>query len=174
MEYNGKLIHSQSGSPLSEPSYYRRLMGKLLYLTCTRPDLSFVVGHLSQFFSTPTHHHLTAAMRVLRYLKRSISTGIFFPAKNDLLTKEYFDADWDACPDTRKSVSGYCFFLGSSPISWKSKKEQIVSCSSAEAEYRAMALASSQFNGWFPYWKHLGLLIRKRFNYIVTTILQCI
>ncbi|XP_019429885.1 PREDICTED: uncharacterized protein LOC109337375 [Lupinus angustifolius] len=137
MEYNGKLIHSKSGSPWPEPCSYRRLMGKMLYLAHTRSELSFGVGHLSQFLSALTHDHFVVAMRILRYLKGFIITGIFFPTESDLRIKGYSDSDWASCPNTRKFVSVYCFFLYNSLVFWKSKKQQTVSRSSAEAEYRA-------------------------------------
>ncbi|XP_019435884.1 PREDICTED: uncharacterized protein LOC109342338 [Lupinus angustifolius] len=145
MEYAGKLVHSKSGTPLADPSLYRRLIGKMLYLIHTRPDLSFAVGHLSQFVSCPTNDHLDGAKIILRYLKGSISVGIFFSsADSGFNIKGYSDSDWGGCLDTRRSVSGYCFYIGNSLISWKSKKQQVVSRSSAEAEYRALALAACE------------------------------
>ncbi|CAL0299836.1 unnamed protein product [Lupinus luteus] len=144
MEYSIKLIHSKSGDLLPNPSTYRRLIGKFVYLTQTRPDLSFAVGHLSQFLSAPTDEHLKAAMRILRYIKSTIGIGIFFPSSSDFKVKGYTDADWGACIDTRRSVSGYCFYIGNSLICWKSKKQKTVSRSSAEAEYRALALAACE------------------------------
>ncbi|XP_019431970.1 PREDICTED: uncharacterized protein LOC109339060 [Lupinus angustifolius] len=142
MEYNGKLIHSQSGTPLSYLCSYRRLMGKLLYLTHTRQNLFFTVGHLSQFLSKPIDQHLTTSMRMLRYVKGFTSHGIFFPFASSLGIKGYTDSVWATCINTIKYVYGYCFFLGQSLIPWKSKKQQTISRSYAEVEYRAMALAS--------------------------------
>ncbi|CAL0330266.1 unnamed protein product [Lupinus luteus] len=140
MEYNNNL-HSQSGSPLPDDSSYRKLIGKLLYLTSTRPDISYVVGSLSQFLSSPTNLHYKAATRILRYLKHSSGQGIFFPAQNTTAIQGYSDSDWAKCIDTRKSITGWCFFLGNALISWKRKKQNIVSRSSSEAEYRALAMA---------------------------------
>ncbi|CAL0329743.1 unnamed protein product [Lupinus luteus] len=144
MEYSVKLIHSKSGDLLSDFSTYRRLIGKLVYLTHSRPDLSFAVGNLSQFLSAPTNKHLEAALRVLRYLKKTAGMGIFLPSSCDFKIKGYTDSDWGACLDTRRSVSGYCFYIGNSLVSWKSKKQKTVSRSSAEAEYRAIALAACE------------------------------
>ncbi|CAL0318024.1 unnamed protein product [Lupinus luteus] len=143
MDYNSK-IHSTLGTPLSDSTSYRRLIGKLLYLTHTRPDICFAVGCLSQFLSSPTTAHFQAAIRILKYLKNSPGQGVFFPAHNSTILKGYSDSDWAACMDTRRSVSGWCFFLGEALISWKSKKRKTVSKSSSEAEYRALAMASCE------------------------------
>ncbi|CAL0313966.1 unnamed protein product [Lupinus luteus] len=126
MAYNTNL-HSESGSPLTEITPYRRLIGKLLYLT-----------------HTPTDQHHKAATHVLRYLKSSPGQGIFFPSKNTTVIQGYSNADWATCVDTRKSVTEWCFFIGYALVSWKSKKQDTVSRSSSEAEYRALAMASCE------------------------------
>ncbi|KAL0365212.1 UNVERIFIED_CONTAM: Retrovirus-related Pol polyprotein from transposon RE2 [Sesamum angustifolium] len=135
----GLKLSATSGTFLKEPDKFRHLIGRLLYLGFTRPDLSFAVQQLSQFLQHPTDQHWTTALHIVRYLKGAPDTGLFFPASNSLHLSAYTDADWGACVDSRRSVTGYCVFLGSSLISWKSKKQNTVSRSSAEAEYRAMA-----------------------------------
>lgn len=132
------------GSPLSTPTAYRELIGRLLYLTITRPDITFDVHQLSQFLSCPTDIHMQAAHKMLRYVKNNPGQGLMFSASTELCLNAFADADWATCKDTRRSVSGFCVFLGTSLISWKSKKQTVVSRSSTEAEYRSLALATCE------------------------------
>lgn len=113
-------------------------------MTNTRPDISFTVQQLSHYLDKPRESHLVAAHRILRYLKGKPTLGIFYPANSDMKLKTYTDFDWGTCPDTRKSVTGYCVFLGNPLISWKAKKQNIVSRSSSKAEYRAMASTAAE------------------------------
>lgn len=132
------------GEELKDASIYRRLVGRLIYLTITRPEISYSVHVLSQFAQAPRKEHLEAAIRVVRYLKGNPGQGILLCADNDLRLYAYCDSDWASCPITRRSVTGYFVKLGQSPVSWKTKKQSTVSRSSAEAEYRAMAAATSE------------------------------
>lgn len=123
----------------SESSIYRRLVGRLIYLTVTRPDLSYAVQVLSQFLATPKFDHLQAAYRVVRYLKASPGQGILMSSSGTPTLTAFCDSDWGGCKLSRQSLTGYCVKFGSSLISWKCKKQPTVSRSSTEAEYRSMA-----------------------------------
>ncbi|KAK9050950.1 hypothetical protein SSX86_027575 [Deinandra increscens subsp. villosa] len=143
MEQSLKL-DKDSGGPKVDASQYRRLVGRLLYLQATRPDIAYSVNVLSQFVGDPRQTHMEAATRVLRYLKATPGQGILLPRDGGTNLVAYCDSDWLGCPFTRKSRTGYLLLLGGAPISWRSKKQSVVSRSSAEAEYRAMATTVSE------------------------------
>ena len=112
MEQNIKLSKDY-GTLLEDPTIYWRLIGRLIYLTITRPDLAYAVQNLSQYMDQPRQPHLEAVHRVLRYIKGSLGQGIFFPSSTDFRLKAFCDADWAACLDTRRSVTRFCAFHGS-------------------------------------------------------------
>ncbi|CAH9147462.1 unnamed protein product, partial [Cuscuta epithymum] len=132
-------LQTVEGPLYDNPDQYRRLVGKLIYLTLTRPDICYAVHVLSQFMQSPRQAHWDAVVRVLRYLKAHPGQGIILRRNSPLTLSGYCDSDWASCPITRRSVSGYFVLLGNSPISWRTKKQITVSRSSAEAEYRSMA-----------------------------------
>ncbi|XP_019054182.1 PREDICTED: uncharacterized protein LOC109115039 [Nelumbo nucifera] len=144
------LKFSDNSHALPDPDRYRRLIGRLLYLSLTRPDLSYATQHLSQFVSSPTQDHWNAAVHLLKYLKGCPSKDLFFSSSNTFDLQAYCDADWASCPQTRKSLTGYCMYLSSSLISWKTKKQTTVSRSSAEAEYRSLATTICEVQ-WISY-----------------------
>eukprot|EP00253_Pinus_taeda_P001949 PITA_01949 len=131
-------------SPEVDATLYRQFVGKLLYLTHTRPDLSFVVGLVAWFMQTPHESHWKAAKRILRYVRGTVQFGIHYSAEASPLLVGFTDSDWDGDLDDRKSTAGYVFTLGSGPITWACKKQAAISLSSAEAEYRGVVEASKE------------------------------
>ncbi|XP_022132680.1 uncharacterized protein LOC111005480 [Momordica charantia] len=132
-------LSSSVGKLLDDPTAYRRLIGRLIYLTISRPDITFVVHKLSQYIA-----HLTAAFHLLQYLKGSLGQGIFLKSSTSFHLRAFSDTDLASCLDSRKSTTGFCIFLGDSLVSWKAKKQTTVSRSSAEAEYQALAATTSE------------------------------
>ncbi|KAM2192742.1 hypothetical protein ACFX1Q_028395 [Malus domestica] len=143
LPYNRLL--KEDGEPYSNPTLYRSLVGALQYLTFTRPDIAFSVHQVCQFMQNPMVSHFTAVKRILRYLKGTMQFGISY-TKGDLQLKAFSDADWAGDPNDRRSTTGLVVFLGNSPISWSSKKQQTVSRSSTEAEYRALSFTSAELD----------------------------
>ena len=116
MEINVK-CRKDEGDLLDEPTLYRRLVESLIYLTTTRPDISYAVHQVSQFMSSPRHFHLDVVRRIIRYLRGSPTRGLFFPTDTSLQLVAHSDADWVGCSDTRRSTTGWCMFLGDALIS---------------------------------------------------------
>jgi len=140
LEVNVK-YYRDDGNILPDPLLYRQLVGSLNYLTINHLDISFVVQQVIQFMHSPRHLHLAAIRRIILYLKGNSHRGLLFSIGNSPKLSAYSDADWAGCPDTRRSVTSWCMFLGSSLISWKSKKQARFSKSSTESEYQAMSAA---------------------------------
>ncbi|KAL2240968.1 UNVERIFIED_CONTAM: Retrovirus-related Pol polyprotein from transposon RE1 [Sesamum indicum] len=134
----GLKLSSQSSPTLDDPEPFRRLVGRLLYLGFTRPDISYAAQQLSQFVHAPCQIHMDAALHLVRYLAGCPDLGLFIPTTASSVLTAYCDADWASCVDTRRSLTGYCIFLGDALISWKTKKQSTVSRSTAEAEYRSL------------------------------------
>ncbi|XP_019242172.1 PREDICTED: uncharacterized protein LOC109222255 [Nicotiana attenuata] len=131
-------LKANQGVLLEDPTQYRKLVGKLNFITNTRLDIAFRVQHLSQYMQSPRDTHLNAAYHVLRYLKGNPNLGIFLCNNTDYNINAFCDSDWAACSELIKSVSGYLILLGGSPVSWKSKKQSTIALSSAEAKYKSV------------------------------------
>ena len=120
------------------------MVGSLVYLILTRPDISYAVHQVSQYLSAPRSTHYAAVLRILRYLKGTFFHDLFYSAQSPLVLRAFSDADWAGDPTDCRSTTGYCFLLGSSLISWRSKKQTHVAHSSTEVEYRALADTTSE------------------------------
>ncbi|XP_028549623.1 uncharacterized protein LOC114579388 [Dendrobium catenatum] len=128
--------------PLFDALTYRRIIGSLQYLTLTRPDIAYAVNMLSQHMHSPEPIHTVMLKKLLRYIQGSLDFGLPI-TKSTLLLRTYSDADWASDPATRRSTTGFCTFLGDTLISWSVKKQNTVSRSSTESEYRALASATA-------------------------------
>ena len=119
---------------------YQRLVGRLMYLSHTRPDLAYALSIVSQFMHNPGEQHMNAVIRILRYLKSAPGKGVLFTKNANYQSIEaYTDADWAGDVGDRRSTSGYFTFVGGNLVTWRSKKQNVVARSSAEAEFRGLA-----------------------------------
>jgi hypothetical protein len=132
------------GEVATDASFYHSITGALQYLTLSRPDIVYGVNQACLHMHAPRDVHWNLVKRILRYLRGTINHGITISATPSTTLTVYSDADWAGCPDTQRSTSGYCVFLGDSLVSWSSKRQTTVSRSSAEAEYRAIANAAAE------------------------------
>jgi hypothetical protein len=137
---------ANAGTPLSDrdASTYRSMAGALQYLTISRPDLAYAVQQVCLHMHAPRDTHSALIKRILRYVQGTSTFGLHLHGFSTPEITAYTDADWAGCPDTRRSTSGYCVFLGDSLVSWSSKRQPTVSRSSAEAEYRGVANAVAE------------------------------
>jgi hypothetical protein len=143
METNLKLLVDTS-SELVDATLYKQIIGSLMYLTNTKPDICFVVNTLSQYLVEPKPVHLVAAKNVMRYLKDTLDYGLYYTGDHDFRLYGYTDSDWAGSASDKKSTSGCCFSLGSAMTSWQSRKQSSIALSTAEAEYIAACSASCE------------------------------
>ncbi|XP_050134493.1 uncharacterized mitochondrial protein AtMg00810-like [Malus sylvestris] len=148
LPYNRLVL--DDGKPYNNPALYRSVVGALQYLTFTRPDIAFAVHQVCQFMQRPMESHFSVVKRILRYLKGTLNLGIHYVRGglevNSDTIRAFSDADWAGDPNDRRSTTRFVVFLGSNPISWSSKKQQTVSRSSTEAEYRALATTAAELD----------------------------
>jgi hypothetical protein len=137
IEQNHRL-HEGAGEPIDRERY-QRLVGRLIYLSHTRPDITFAVSVVSQFMHDPRTSHMDAVNRIMRYLKGCPGQGLLYTSHGNLQVEFYTDADWAGSLEDRRSTSGYCTFVGGNLVTWRSKKQSVVARSTAEAEFRSMA-----------------------------------
>ncbi|KAH9718448.1 hypothetical protein KPL71_022235 [Citrus sinensis] len=135
-------LKRNEGAKFHDPTLYRSVIGSLQYAVLTRPKLAFSVNKLSQFMSDPRHSHCITCKRVLRYLKNTMNMCLRIKKSEYFDLTAYTNADWASDPDDRRSINGYCVYLGNNLVAWSSRKQGVVARSIAESEYRAMAVCS--------------------------------
>ncbi|KAJ9545172.1 hypothetical protein OSB04_024879 [Centaurea solstitialis] len=141
---SGTLIGADPKGKPVDLKAYRAIIGSLLYLTASRPDIMFATCFCARFQANPKESHMMAVKRVLRYLKGTPNHGLWYPKESGFELVAFSDADHGGCQLDRKSTSGHVQFLGDKLVSWGSKKQHCVSTSTAEAEYVAAASCCSQ------------------------------
>ena len=137
-------LNSHDSESLSEATLYRQLVGSLIYLIVTHSDISYAVHVVSHFMAAPRSPHCAVVLKILRYLKGTIFDGLHFSSHSSLTLQAYSNADWAGDPTNRRSTTRYCFLLGDSFISWRSKKQTVVAHSSIEAKYRALETTTAE------------------------------
>ena len=143
MDQKEKLC-KEDGTKKIDQAYFRSMIGCLMYLTATRPDILNDVSILSRFMNCASEMHLKAAKRVIRYVKGTSNFGIKFKRTKEFNLTSFSDSDWGGSIDDMKSTSGCCFSIGSGAFSWCSKKQDIVAQSTTEAEFIVVAAAVNQ------------------------------
>jgi hypothetical protein len=122
-----------------DQSSYRSMIGSLLYITTSFPDIMHVVGMVGRYQAAPKQSQLQVVKRIFRYLKETMTYGLWYPKNQNLQLTADSDANWENCADERKSTNGGAFFLGDSLVAWLSKKKGSISLSTTEVEYIASA-----------------------------------
>ncbi|XP_052735487.1 secreted RxLR effector protein 161-like [Vigna angularis] len=146
LEVNAKLKLDETEEGVNE-TIFKHVIGSLRFLCNSRPDLMFSVGLLSRFMGNPKKSHMLAAKKILRYVKGTTNYGILFPyglREDELKFVGYADSDYGEDLVERKSTSGNIFFFNKAPVSWSSRKHNVVALSSCEAEYIAKCHAACQ------------------------------
>jgi hypothetical protein len=132
-------LAGDSRPPVEDASQFRSIAGALQYLTFTRPDIAYAVQQICLRMHDPREPHLTAMKRILRYLQGTPDYDLLLRCSSSSDLVVYTDADWAGCPNTRRSTSSYVMFLGDNLNFWSTKRQTVVSRSSAEAEYHVVA-----------------------------------
>ncbi|GKC35499.1 retrovirus-related pol polyprotein from transposon TNT 1-94 [Tanacetum coccineum] len=137
MVEKSKLDEDTQGKAI-DPTYYRGMIGTLMYLTASRPDLTFVVCICARYQAKPTEKHLHAVKRIFKYLRGTVNRGLWYPKDSSIALTAYADVNHTGCQDTRRSTSGSMQFLGDILVTWSSKRQKSTAISSTEAKYIAM------------------------------------
>lgn len=164
---SGVKLEVDCSTPLVDATLYRQLVSSLIYLTHSRPDISFAVGMVLRFMQEPHELHWKATKRILCYIQGTHSFGIHYRVGTDVDLVGYTNLDWVGDTQHRKSTSSYSFSLGSGPINWSSKKQNASAISSTEAEYREVVNAATE-----AIWLQ-GILTEFGIQYKLPTVIYC-
>nr|GFD00162.1 uncharacterized mitochondrial protein AtMg00810-like [Tanacetum cinerariifolium] len=143
MVEKSKLDEDKEGKAI-DPSHYRGMIGALLYLTASRPDLQFTICMCARYQARPTEKHVHAFKRIFRYLRGTVNRGLWYPKDSSVALTAFADANHAGCQDTRRSTSGSVQFLGEWLISWSLKRQKSAAISSTKAEYIALSGCCTQ------------------------------
>nr|GEW69321.1 retrotransposon protein, putative, Ty1-copia subclass [Tanacetum cinerariifolium] len=146
MVEKSKLNEDKEGKAV-DPSHYRGMIGTLLYLTASRPDLQFAICMCARYQARPTEKYVHAVKRIFRYLRGTVNQGLWYLKDSSIALTAFADADHAGCQDTRRSTSGSVQFLGERLISWSSKRQKSATISSTKAEYITLSGCCAQ-NLW--------------------------
>ena len=144
MSPNVKLTVDLLGKSV-DSSLYRNIIGSFLYLTASRPDISYSVGVYARYQANPKESHMIALKRIIKYVKTATEFGVWYSKDTNDVLAGYPDADWAGNADDRKSTSGGYFYVGNNLVFWMSKKQNSISLSTTETEYIATSSCCTQF-----------------------------
>jgi hypothetical protein len=159
LDQNGKLS-ANAGEVLEDAIMYKKIVGSLIYMTITRPDLNYTIGLESLFMQVPRKSHLDGVRHTLCYVSATIDYGLFYEASTKLQVHGYIDADWVGSISNTRSTSGFMFSFGSVAITWSSKKQLTVALSSTKAKYKGAAMAACEIAWLHKLLGDLGLHVR--------------
>lgn len=162
----GSILAANEGAR-TNVTRFKQLIGSLMYMTITRPDMQFAVNLISRFSAEPTEIHFAAAKRVLRYLQGTLDFGIWYKRGGEGSLEVFTDSDFAGDVDSRKSTSGYVFLWNDGAVAWSSKKQNVVALSSTEAEYVAAATCACQ-----AIWVQ-GILEELGLNFPESMVIKC-
>ncbi|RVW36389.1 Retrovirus-related Pol polyprotein from transposon RE1 [Vitis vinifera] len=161
------------GKPVDRERY-QRLVGRLIYLSHTRPNIAFAISVVSQYMHSLKESHLEAVYKILRYLKGSPGRGLFFKKSDSKKVEIYTDVDWAGSANDKRSTTGYCTYVWGNLVTWRSKKQSVVARSSAETEFRAVAQGMCEGLWLQKLLKELRITIELPIKLYVTTKLPLV
>lgn len=158
--FNKKIRADKEGT-LVDKGRYQRLVGRLIYLSHIRPDIGFSVSVASQFINNPIEIHMEAIYRILKYLKMTTRKGLLYKKSGNNKVELFMDADWTGSIFNKRSTTGYCTYVWWNLVTWRSKKQLVVTHNNAETEFKALALGICEGMWLKRLLNELGVLLRR-------------